>query len=210
MRGTSSPLFSAHQPLLEGTQAGGSAQFLSSLKISWSPNDLNYCLSESVFACSHVFSRTQGLLSSSSQELSVQRWVSRGCGGDSRQSVTCVRKPFCELHIRGRRSLSWSACFYQPCSSCSHLLITLGWHRAPFSIPALDLLQAHSVSKCSLSPRGCQHLSGPLMVCIWFRKKRNKNPVTERVLDFIRDQVCYWRTLCCPVTSEDEQTRISF
>lgn len=61
---------------------------INSLKISWSPTDLNYCLSEAVCLQS-CFSRTQGLLSSSSQKLSAQYWVSKGCGGDSRESVTC-------------------------------------------------------------------------------------------------------------------------
>lgn len=120
--------------------------WISSLKISWTPINLNYCLSWAVFAYSHIFPGLRGCWSSSSQELSVQWWVSKGCGGESRELLACVRKPFCELHVAGSRSVSLSACFYhQPCSSRSHLLITRGWHPAPFStaIPALYLLQAH-------------------------------------------------------------------
>lgn len=122
---------------------GNRVPWISSLKISWTPIHLNYSLSWSVFACSHIFPGLFGTVPPRSAVFS--EGVSKGCGGESRESVAPVRKPFSELHIAGSRSVSLSACFHQPCSSCSHLLITRGWHPAPFStaIPALYLLQAH-------------------------------------------------------------------
>lgn len=150
------------------TWAGDSAQFLGSVPLTFPGQQLIWttvCLG--LFPLVVIFFQDLEGVGAASPRSSVfsDEWEKVVVG--RAESVACVRKPFCELHITGSRSVSLSACFHQPCSSCSHLLITRGWHPAPFSaaIPVLYLLQARydPCERC-LSPGGCQQWPGPRFV----------------------------------------------